>query len=234
MVLKTGESMSEILNKEDFKKFLAEEMTVSENRKYELKVNERFDEIGKSIASAYNYNYGYIEYADENPFDGKIDGDFLEIHENSFLRVKDSSLPFLKKNDCKAFLQFPLHWFYTDYKQELLEQVASDFESVIKKEKEIELAKESSQQKLKSYKDDIEAARKQIEELVPEHLLKYICFVTPENLEHNVVLQEREKKSLREKKIRKLKSHGMDVGKSYDQYKKDGGSSSFNDWLDTL
>lgn len=234
MALKTGESMSKILNKEDFKKFLAEEMTVSENRKYELKVTERFDEIGKSIASAYNYNYGYIDYACEEPFSGKVDGDFIEIHEDSFLRVKDSSLPCLNKSNCTALLQFPLHWFYSDYKKELLEQVASDFEDFIKKEKEKELAKANSQQKFKIYKDEIDLARKRIEELLPKDLMKYIYFVTPESLENNIVLQEKEKKKVREKKIRELKSRGIDVGSKYEKYKVDGGSSNFNDWLDLL
>ena len=48
------------------------------------------------------------------------------------------------------------------------------------------------------------------------------------------MLQEKEKKKVREKKIRELKSRGIDVGSKYEKYKVDGGSSNFNDWLELL
>ena len=221
-----------ILEQSDFQKFLSESMTVSEDRAFRNLVGKRFGTIMKTMFDKCGFTLDTYSYNNLQDYDESIFFDVIEFNEDVTFDVSfELKNPKFPLHLFKYKDSFPTSWFYVNFQDELEQAI----EETIEKKQQLELENQIKNKQHKELCNDLAEAKKQILEIVPKELLKYISFVSIENLKKNVTSQATKKyQETLVDKVKKLETKGILVSDNYKNYKADGGELEFAQWLKEL
>lgn len=222
------------IDKEQFEKFLNEDLSVKESRILLKKIDERFAYIVKEFMGAHGFKVDWFDY-------GNLDEDGFNEHEKGSFDIEANKEEisffggFIPENGNKMNIwdvdkKFPTSWLYSDFANEIQNIVEKTKQRLADEAKKLSDAKDELHKK----KLEIDEAREKIVALLPKELLDFIVFVSPSELDMNRSRIKNEEKKSSAIIAKKLKQEGRDISKEYTQYKNDGGNQSFDIWVKSL
>lgn len=190
--------MTAALDPIKFAKFLIDELSVAETKKYIQQVDERVEYIVETFAKITNRKLEWCEYAsDDEQFDT---ADYAKVVRYNSEVISNRS------GYSKYDSEFPTRWFVEDFEPELTTEIIAYFVKLQKQEKTCTDAPNAASQRREQFIKSI------LSKLLPDELM-YVTF--NEYPKNNPVV-----KQMVQNKVDDLKKVGIDVCTEYDRYRK--------------
>lgn len=220
-----------MLNEAKFSLFLNEELSVKESKVMLEQVQQRILYIIEKMMSAYGFSTDWadIDVEDHEMYDD--DEILFDVSEHALEVPFVGS--FIPNANCKIKIYeisriFPTSWLYQDFEEELNKRIAADMENFQKKEDE----KNKAIQEVADNEKELADAKEKILKILPKELLQYISFVSASQLSSHKASLRKQQGVMIAKKIKELKNSSVDVSQKFDEYRSQGGTQIFIDWLE--